>query len=416
MWDPLAGFQQFALSNGLRCHAATWDRPWEYIGVVIHAGSAHDPRRKEGMAHFFEHLLSEGIQGGSFAKLREEFDQRSIGYNFGSTTECANLLLFRVPLVRDNVSRVFDVVGDMLFHPTFDEFVRRERRVVIEEASEVLSFPIERQWRLERGKMFWGAWHRLARFLGPCGTPSTIRAISIADLHAWHARYYVPCNVDIVACGGLACDALRDLVSASVFAACRPGIVSTLPSPSEIATYQPRRHAMKFSDHLKASIDHGKIEIIAPCSRSTLSAEAIARACEAINEALLRHVRERLGGDYDLSVSALEHPEGFELVLAGNFIASLAPDIERLVDESLALAEDEAMITRFVTRAISDWEFIDMKGQDVVTAALSSLADERQVVTVSSYLARARALTVLDVRSVIHAFAPKKRWTLLCAP
>lgn len=416
MWDPFAEFRELELSNGLRCHVARWDRPWEYIGIVVHAGAVYDPRGKEGMAHFLEHLLSEGVQGGSFAGLRAEFDQRSIGYNFGATTEYANHLLFRVPLTGDNIARLLDVLGCMLFRPTFTEFVSRERRVVLEEASEKLPFPVERQWRRERGKMFWGSGHRLVRFMSPCGLPSTIRAICVDDLYSWHAQYYVPCNVDIVACGGLASDAVRDALGASLLAVDLPGIPAVLPHLATIATYRARRHAMQFSDHVKVPLQHGKIEIVVPCARRTASCGAVSRACEAINEALLRNVRERVGGDYDISVCVIEHPEGFELVLSGNFPVALAPDIERLVDESLALAEDAALIQRFIARAIPEWELMDMNGQEVVAAALDSIADERRIMTFAAHLDAARALTVADVQAVVRAFAPERRWTLLCTP
>ncbi len=418
MWDPFTSFERFELPNGLRCHVATLDRPWEYVGVLIHAGAAYDPRGREGMAHFVEHLLPEVLSGITFAALREEFDGRSISYDFGSTRERVNQLLFRVPIAGDNLERVFDVVGRMLFLPTFtdDELVGRERLVVLEEANERLPFSIERRWRMERGRMFWGPKHRLVRFLGPCGLPSTIRMITAHDLRAWHAQYYTPCNVDIVLCGGLAFEAVQQLVARSSLTVDRPSAPSAIPLPANVALYRARRHAMRFSEHLKAAVDYGKIEIIVPCPRQGLSDGILVRACEAINEALFRHVRERLGGDYDLSVHALEHPECFELILSGNFAAHLAPEIERLIHESLALAEDAALIQRFIVRAINNCALLDFNGQDVATAALSSLADERRIVTVAEHLARARAVMVADVQSTIRLFAPERRWTLLCTP
>jgi predicted Zn-dependent peptidase len=325
-------------------------------------------------------------------------------------------LLFRFPLVGDNLCRVLDVLGGMLFRPSFAEFILRERRVVLEEASEKLPFPIERQWRRERGKMFWGSRHRLARFLSPCGSPPTIRAITVDDLRSWHARHYVPCNVNIVACGGLTLDALRNSAADSPIAVSCLGLaVEPLPSAT-IVTYQPRRHVIKFSDHVKAPINHGKIEVVVPHLRNAIATPAIARACEAINESVFRHVRERLGGDYDLSASALEHPEGFELTLSGNFPVALVSKIEQLVDESLALAEDATLIQRFIDRAVNEYQLLDMNGQDVVTAALTSLADERRIVTIADHVSRARALTVADVQDVVRAFAPERRWTLLCTP
>ena len=62
MYDPYADFEKATLPNGLQVYAAYWpDRPWQYVGFVLHSGANTDPEDLPGVAHFVEHLVSRNI-------------------------------------------------------------------------------------------------------------------------------------------------------------------------------------------------------------------------------------------------------------------------------------------------------------------------------------------------------------------
>ncbi|MGB2874849.1 MAG: pitrilysin family protein [Gaiellaceae bacterium] len=165
------------------------------IGFWIGAGSRDETDAKAGVSHFLEHLLFKGTASYTAQEIAEIFD--TLGGELNAATSREHTVVYaRVP--DDRLDTALDVMGEMVFAPSFAE-LDAEREVVLEEIAMYEDQPQELVHDLISEATFGS--HPLGRPV--IGHAEVISSVSRRTLSAYHRSMYVPGNVVVAAAGNL---------------------------------------------------------------------------------------------------------------------------------------------------------------------------------------------------------------------
>ena len=175
------------------------------MGYWIGAGSRDEQAEEAGVTHFIEHLLFKGSERFSALQIAEIFD--GLGGELNAATSREHTLVYgRVP--DHHLATAMDVMGDMVFAPTFAE-LDSERDVVLEEIAMYEDAPQELVHDLIADAVF--ADHPLGRPV--IGTAEVISSIPRDAIAGYHETMYVPGNIVVAAAGNVEHDEVVALVS-----------------------------------------------------------------------------------------------------------------------------------------------------------------------------------------------------------
>jgi predicted Zn-dependent peptidase len=175
------------------------------VGYWIGAGSRDEHAEEAGVTHFIEHLLFKGSERFSALQIAEIFD--GLGGELNAATSREHTLVYgRVP--DHHLATAMDVMGDMVFAPTFAE-LDSERDVVLEEIAMYEDAPQELVHDLIADAVF--ANHPLGRPV--IGTAEVISSIPRDAIAGYHETMYVPGNIVVAAAGNIEHDEVVELVS-----------------------------------------------------------------------------------------------------------------------------------------------------------------------------------------------------------
>jgi predicted Zn-dependent peptidase len=175
------------------------------VGYWIGAGSRDEQAEVAGVTHFIEHLLFKGSERFSALQVAEIFD--GLGGELNAATSREHTLVYgRVP--DHHLATAMDVMGDMVFAPTFAE-LDSERDVVLEEIAMYEDAPQELVHDLIADAVF--ADHPLGRPV--IGTAEVISSIPREAIAGYHETMYVPGNIVVAAAGNIEHDEVVELVS-----------------------------------------------------------------------------------------------------------------------------------------------------------------------------------------------------------
>ncbi|MGB2953761.1 MAG: pitrilysin family protein [Gaiellaceae bacterium] len=177
------------------------------IGFWIGVGSRDETEAKAGVSHFLEHLLFKGTTRFSAQEIAEIFD--TLGGELNAATSREHTVLYaRVP--DDRLETALDVMGDMVFAPSFAD-LDSEREVVLEEIAMYEDQPQELVHDLIAEATFGS--HPLGRPV--IGTADVISSVTRRTVSAYHKQMYVPGNVVVGAAGNLKHDELVALLESA---------------------------------------------------------------------------------------------------------------------------------------------------------------------------------------------------------
>ena len=187
-------------------------------------GSVDEGPDEYGAAHMVEHMLFKGSRDLAVGEAAAAFE--SLGGDVNAWTDREDTVL-HCGVHADRVDQAVDLLCRMAFEPSFDGGeLERERPVILDEwrSGE------EDAGRLMGDQLVESAWsgHPFARPV--IGTEACIQNMSLSLLKAFHARFYVPMNAQLVVVGPVRVD--------DVFAAVERA-TSGLPQASKAARSLP---------------------------------------------------------------------------------------------------------------------------------------------------------------------------------
>jgi predicted Zn-dependent peptidase len=175
------------------------------VGYWIGAGSRDEEAGEAGVTHFIEHLLFKGSDRFSALQIAEIFD--GLGGELNAATSREHTLVYaRVP--DHHLDTAMDVMGDMVFAPTFAD-LEPEREVVLEEIAMYDDAPQELVHDLIADAVF--ADHPLGRPV--IGTADVISSIPRDAIARYHGEMYVPGNIVVAAAGNFEHEHIVELVA-----------------------------------------------------------------------------------------------------------------------------------------------------------------------------------------------------------
>ena len=418
MWDPYAEFESATLPNGLTVHAAHWSgRPWQAMGFLVHSGAEQDPVGLEGLAHFTEHLVAAGSSKVPADAVSSFFEDHGGGAMLGGTNHEMTKYTFFAPAEKVVLARAFDLFGNMLLHATFDEFVERERSVILSEYHQrpQPQFKIDIEAR-RRKALFAGYW--LERFESVLGTPRSVNRITQKDLQGFYDQHYTPENISVVTVGGMRLSELTNLISWSPLADEKRGVRTPLPTPaSSIDPPSETRHVFELSKHMNVSLESGGYEstTLIPGSESPYTIDIVERMLRTV---LTEEVREKRAWTYHIGCSTYYHRHFSEFgIICDSFKLNALDEIEEVIEQCVAsITHHEDLFKKIKHRLIMGVAMTDPNGCDVRNHALNQLADHQRIITLTEQEQGFKKVCFNDVQRVMQWFSQKHRYTLIRKP
>ena len=197
------------------------------LGLWIRTGSRDESPAQAGLSHFLEHLLFKGTDRFSSREIDETFDALGAEVNAGTgkeTTSVYSRFLDR------HLDQAFDVLSDMVLHPTYPD-IDSERDVVIEEIAMYEDEPQDKVHDVLSTAVFGD--HPLGRPI--IGRADVVSAVPVPEIAAFHDERYVGGNLVLAAAGNVDHERIVALAEEKLDCLAAPGVDGPAEAaPSEI--------------------------------------------------------------------------------------------------------------------------------------------------------------------------------------
>jgi predicted Zn-dependent peptidase len=202
------------------------------VGVWVRFGSAHERRSEMGLAHLLEHMVFKGTRRRTAREVALVLERLGGSLDAYTTREHTS---YQARVLDEDVGTALDVLADLVLDPLLRiEDLELERNVVLEEIATVDDTPDDLVFDLH-AEALWGD-HPYGYTI--LGTPTTVSALSAADLRRVHDAHYRSASLVIAAAGNVRHEAVVDRIQ-SLFEGRAGGgsLPVALPAP---ATQPPR--------------------------------------------------------------------------------------------------------------------------------------------------------------------------------
>ena len=203
--------QKRALANGLPVWIVEQHEvPLVQVNLVIHAGSGDDPANGFGLASFTAAMLDEGAGARSALQIADEME--FLGASLGTTSSFdASAIRLNVPVRQ--LRPALALMADVALRPTFPaaevERLRQERLTALLQAKDDASSVAP----LAFARVVFGQAHRYGT--AASGTEATLKAITAAQMRAFHAARYRPSNATLIVAGDVTAAAVLPQLEAA---------------------------------------------------------------------------------------------------------------------------------------------------------------------------------------------------------
>jgi predicted Zn-dependent peptidase len=181
--------------------------PLVQVNLLIRSGSGDDPAGKFGLASLTMAMLDEGA--GSRNALQLADDVEYLGAALGTTSSFdASAVRLNVPVAR--LTEALPLMADVALRPTFPQTeldrLRKERVTALLQDRDDAEAVAPKAF----ARLLYGAAHRYGT--AAVGTESTLKAMTVADLRAFHTAMVEPGNAVLVVTGDTTLKAVQPLL------------------------------------------------------------------------------------------------------------------------------------------------------------------------------------------------------------
>lgn len=190
-------FDLITLDSGARIlNVYAPNLPLSVVSVWFKAGARFDPFGKEGLAHFFEHILMTRTE--KYSDRKERMKRLSLnGIDFGAYTTNETAHYFNMQLGKDtekSLSLLIDGLNNTIFK---EEYLEIEKGIILDEESRNRNDPNEYIWRISQQAL----WPKSNLGRGFFGDQKTISSITIKDIKNFFHSLYKSDNAIFVVVG-----------------------------------------------------------------------------------------------------------------------------------------------------------------------------------------------------------------------
>jgi predicted Zn-dependent peptidase len=200
-------FHKRYLSNGLPVVMEVLKNMRSFvIGIWVKIGSRYEPREKNGISHFLEHMFFKGTKKRTAKDIAIEID--SLGGELNAFTS-RETTTFYVKLLDEYYEKGIDLLSDIFLNSTFpEEDIEKEKKIIKEEIKMVEDMPDDYIHDLSN-QTIWGD-----EGLGQpvLGRRETIKSFTREDLLSHIKKYYGVKAIVISCAGNFDCDNVVNLL------------------------------------------------------------------------------------------------------------------------------------------------------------------------------------------------------------
>src|ERR1700690_1367183 len=210
------------------------------VGVWIGSGSRRETTEQNGISHFIEHMLFKGTTTRSAEDIARSVD--ALGGNLDAFT-AKELVCFNTKVLDQHLSQAFDVLADLVLHPSFrEEDIEKEKGVILEELKMEADSPDYLVHEIFSSN-FWKD-HPLGKPI--LGTRETVKRFNQAMVQDYYRGVYTPSNLLVTAAGNLGHERLVNLARERFEA-----LPAAAPEPTQAAPSTHARISLKSKKDLE---------------------------------------------------------------------------------------------------------------------------------------------------------------------
>lgn len=237
----------FTLKNGIK--VATYRLPQVksvHINAEVKAGAVLESDENNGVAHFMEHMLVQGIPSLPNVEKFSSFIEGLAG-TYGATTDPLTVD-FHINLPFNKLETGIKIASEVIFEPLFvPEALERERVAVINELLQRMDSHFYRIGKFYKGIRY-PKGHVLYRDTG--GELEIVKKVTIEDLQAYWQQYFLTNNTYLLVTGNFEEEELKKLLEE--YFAKFPRSVKTVTYPKvSNKDYTDRTVALRTDNALK---------------------------------------------------------------------------------------------------------------------------------------------------------------------
>jgi zinc protease len=195
----LPPFQRTRLSNGMELVVVEkHSLPTVALNLVMRMGRSTDPATKRGLANLMAAVWDEGTSHRTGEQVADELASLGASLSIVADWDSSAARLFSL---KKHLRKALDVYADVLCHPAFPESeLGREKSIALGRLVQVRD-DANSLAQLAVAATLYGAAHPYGQ--SPYGSPSTIRAITRADLVDFYRAHVRPEESTLVAVGDI---------------------------------------------------------------------------------------------------------------------------------------------------------------------------------------------------------------------
>jgi zinc protease len=407
---PFPPYDVRALSNGMQVMMVSHhEQPAVTMHLLVRAGGAQDPDRKDGLAVLASRLLDQGTATKSAEAIADQID--SIGGSL-STGSGPDRITISTVVMKDSFDFGMNLLADLVRNPAFapEEIDRQKEQLISSQQVNagdpdyIASVVVE---RLVYGSHPYG--------LPGGGTPETLASITRDDLQEFHRRYFAPNNMILAIVG--------DVTSEEAFSSAERVFGNwarrDVSVPTPVSPPAPERRVIVIDkpDAVQTEVRVGALAIPRK-HEDYLTWDLAIRILggEGANR-LHRVLRSERGLTYGASAQTRA------LKQAGSYVAETDTRTETTV-EALELIIGE--MARLRDRRVSDGELRDTQAYvagsfpltietplDIASQVLHAVFYELPLSEISTFVQRVQAITPDDIRRVVREYIRPERLSIV---
>lgn len=163
----------------------------------IHVGSVDERPGEEGMSHCLEHMLFKGTRNYAVGELSKRIE--FLGGDMNAYTSFDHTV-FYLTLPSEHAAEAIELLGEAIFHSTFDEReLDKEKEVILEEMKRNEDSPSHALGR----RIFETVYQGTPAAQPIIGYANNIRSFTRDDVVNFHKRWYRPRNMKLIGVGAV---------------------------------------------------------------------------------------------------------------------------------------------------------------------------------------------------------------------
>lgn len=352
--------KKFQLKNGLKVlFLESHKSPVVSVQMWVKTGSADEKKGEEGISHFIEHLVFKGTQKYGVGQIAATVEGSGGELNAYTSFDQT---VFYVTISKQFSDVALDVIGEMMGFPTFDpQEIDNEREVVIEEIKRGQDSPGRRASQL----LFTNVFKKHPYGRPVIGYDKVVRKVSAKKIREYYQSRYVPSNMFLVVAGDFESREMKKKVE-SIFGAFAPYKLKKIsrgkePAQKNIRIKVEQAKFEQTTGYLTWRIPNVKNKDIA--ALEVLSAILGQGDSSRLMQSL--RIREPLTN----SVGSFSYSMQDDGIFAISFslekenlnraLATMIPEITRLIETAPTPAEMQKAITNFASHEVYSLETVD---------------------------------------------------------